>query len=275
MRKRIAIYGCMLLFLLDKTEIMVMAQDTLSRPVPYAYVREADVMWSKEIWRVIDLREKINLPLYYPLDEQPNKKSLFRIIQKGIYSGNISKVFSYDVFTNEFGALMKLSDSNKAMTETIDAKDSVGGPLLDQFGNQLIYQDTIKPEQIAQYWVKEVWFFDKQRSVMEVRITGIAPVIVIDDPQNDRFAYKPLFWLSYPDCRNYFAQYKCYNAFNDSDWRNFDEIFQKRFFNSYILEESNVYGRPITAYAQGKDALLEAERIKEDIFRFEEDIWHR
>lgn len=275
MRKRIAIYGCILLGLLGRKDMQVIAQDTLSRPILYPYVREADIMWSKEIWRVIDLREKINLPFFYPLDELPNRKSLFRIIQKGIYAGKIKEVYEYDIFTNELGSRLKLPEAKSRMTETIDVKDSVGNSLLDPLGNLVTMQDTIKPEQIAQYWIKEIWFFDKQRSVLEVRIMAIAPVIIIEDPEMDRFGYKPLFWLSYPDCRNYFAEFKGYNPFNDSDRRNFDELFQKRFFSSYIQKESNVYGRPISAYAKGEEALLESERIKEDIFKFEEGLWHR
>ena len=109
---------------------------------------------------------------------------------------------------------------------------------------------------------------------MEVRILGLAPVIEIDDPVNERFSYKPLFWLYYPDCRNYFVQFKWYNPYNDGDRINYDQLFQKRFFSSYILKESNVYDRPIPAYAQGMEALMESDRIKEKIFKFEEDLWN-
>jgi gliding motility associated protien GldN len=242
--------------------------------IPYVYVREADVMWSKRIWRVIDLREKMNLPLYYPLDDLPERSSLFRVIQKGLSSGKISKVFDFDVFTNEFGAPLTRQQVLNRMTETIDVKDPEGNPLVDADGKQVTIQDTLKPDRIMQYWIKEEWFFDKQRSVLDVRIIAIAPVIETGDPESGRFSYKPLFWLYYPDCRTIFAENKVYNPWNDSQWLSFDELFQKRFFSSYINQESNVYGRPISAYAQGAEALFEAERIKESIFKWEDDLWH-
>ncbi|MEK6615689.1 MAG: gliding motility protein GldN, partial [Bacteroidota bacterium] len=109
----------------------------------------------------------------------------------------------------------------------------------------------------------------------DVRIIAIAPVIENNQPDIGKFGYRPLFWLYYPACRNYFAQFYCYNPSNDAEWRTFDEIFHKRMFNSYVFMESNVYNRPITAYlsGQGMDQLLEAERIKNVIFDMEHDMW--
>lgn len=249
-------------------------QPLKAQAMPYTFVREADVMWSKNIWRVIDLREKINHPLYYPIDDLPERRSLFRIIQQGINSGKITSIFEYDVFTNEFGPVMMPASAQRAMTETIDVKTPEGEPLTDEYGNPVTLQDTLRPDRIVQYWLKETWFFDRKRSVMEVRITGIAPVIEVGDPESDRFSYKPLFWIYFPSCRNYFSDNKCYNPYNDSQWITYDDLFCKRIFGSYIRQESNVFGRPIAAYAQGEEALLESERIKEYIFKFEKDLWH-
>lgn len=246
------------------------------KPIPYVYEREADIMWQKRIWRVIDLREKINHPLYYPIDDLAKRPSLWRVIQSGIYSGKITTVFEYDAFTSEFGRELTLAEISKAMTTDIAMKDSIGEPLMDSLGNQIMKPDTIKPDGIAQYFVKEDWFFEKQRSVMDVRILSICPVIEVDDPVNSKFTYKPLFWLYYPAVRNYFAQFYCYNPYNDAEWRTYDEIFHKRMFSSYVSMESNVYNRPIAAYLQGQgmEMLLEAERVKDDIFKFEHDMWH-
>lgn len=277
MRKRMHTYMLGLLFFLNLRAGEGIAQTGIGdppKPIPYVYVREADVMWSKRVWRVIDLREKINFPLYYPEDELPERISFFRMIQKGIQSGKITQVFDFDIFSNEFGPLLTAEETKNKMTETIEVKDPEGEPLLDPSGNAVTIQDTLKPDRIAQYWIKEDWFFDKLRSVMDVRILGIAPVIEVGDPSTGRFGYKALFWLYFPACRNYFAAHKVYNPSNDASRINFDQLFAKRIFSSYVRMESNVYNRSISSYAQGEEALFEAERIKESIFNFEQDMWH-
>ena len=53
----------------------------------------------------------------------------------------------------------------------------------------------------------------------------------------------------------------------------FDDLFWKRMFQSYIEKESNIYDREIDTYKSGINALLESEKIKEKIFRFEHDLW--
>lgn len=246
------------------------------KPMPYVYEREADIMWQKRIWRVIDLREKINHPLYYPTENLAKRPSLWKVIQNGIYTGKITTVFGFDIFTMEFGQALTLPEISKVMTEPLAMKDSVGDPIMDSLGNQVFIPDTINPDKIAQYYVKEDWFFEKQRSVMDVRIIAIAPVIESEDASSGKFTYKPLFWLYYPAIRNYLAQYYSYNPYNDAEWRTYDEIFHKRMFNSYTYMESNVYNRTIAAYlpGQGMDQMLESERIKDDIFKFEHDMWH-
>ena len=246
------------------------------KPIPYTNVREADVIWAKRIWRVIDLRQKINHPLYYPVDDNPKRPSLFRVIQNGIATGKITTVFEFDVYTNEFGNAMTLPEISKSMTTMIDVKDSAGNPLFDSLGRQVQKPDTLKPDAIAQYFIKEDWFFDKQRSIMDVRIISIAPVIESSDPSSGKFTYHPLFWLYYPAIRSYLAQNYCFNPYNDSEWRSYDEIFHKRLFDSYTYMETNVYNRAVAAYlgGQGMEQMLESERIKDDIFKFEHDMWH-
>jgi hypothetical protein len=54
------------------------------RVVPYTHIREADVIWARRVWRTIDLREKMNHPLYFPTEAINDRKSLFDVIRQGL-----------------------------------------------------------------------------------------------------------------------------------------------------------------------------------------------
>lgn len=240
------------------------------KPIPYTYLREADVMFAKRIWRVLDMREKINLPLYYPTEPIKNRLCLFDVIRKGLEEGALH---AYDraVIDDEFQYEMPLS----LVKSKLNSMDTVLTPNINTgLMDTVLVPKQVEASRITQFWVKEDWFFDKQRSVMEVRILGIAPLQEKMDQAGEFRSYEPLFWVYFPECRPYFAQYEVFNRFNDSERRTFDDVFHKRLFSSYIRKESNVYDRIIIEYAKSIDALLESERIKNDLFLMEHDMWH-
>jgi gliding motility associated protien GldN len=131
-----------------------------------------------------------------------------------------------------------------------------------------------KSEDIVQYRLKEDWFIDKERSVLDVRIIAIAPVVYKVDPNSNQIAgLKEVFWLYFPHCRFVFNNYFVYNDKNDAQWMSFDDVFWKRRFNSVIYKESNTYDRKIETYRAGVDALFESEQIKNEIRNIEHDVW--
>ena len=137
----------------------------------------------------------------------------------------------------------------------------------DRDTNWILSQD------IIQYKLKEDWFFDKERSVLDVRIIAIAPVIYSKDTEGQIQGARDLFWLYFPHCRFVLNNYFVFNTKNDAQWMSFDDLFWKRKFSCTIFKENNVFDRKIESYKTGVDALFEAERIKEEIRTIEHDVW--
>ena len=240
------------------------------KPVPYQYLRESDVMWSKIIWRRINLIEKINLPLYYPTTTMDDRKSLIQLIMWGIKNKSLT-AFATDNFDTQL-TLSKIDEKFGATTDTIFDIDPDTGEQIS-----IIEKKKADYGEIKEILLKEMWFFDKQRSVMEVRVIGIAPIRVSyrpDDLEQASARHTLMFWIYYPEARNIFANQPVYNAQNQAEENTFDDIFFKRLFSGYVYKESNVYNdREVNTYTTGLEVLLESERIKQKIFDFEHDLW--
>jgi len=240
------------------------------KAIPYQFVREADVMFSKVIWRRVDVTEKQNLPLYYPTEEMQDRKSLIQLIMWGVKNKSLT-AFSTDEFSGQ-RTLAEIDERFGGSTDTIyDIDEDTGETIPFVTKTQADYSE------VRQYLIKEMWFFDNQRSVMEVRTIGICPIRAYyrdDDLEQTDAKFTKLFWIYYPEARNIFANNPVYNPENQSDTKTFDDIFFKRMFSGFIYLESNVYNnRLINEYTTGLQVLIISEKIKEEIFNYEHDLW--
>ncbi|MEM9023283.1 MAG: gliding motility protein GldN, partial [Bacteroidota bacterium] len=212
---------------------------TTAKPIPYTPLREADVMWSRRIWRRIDLRQKLNHPLYYPENPVGDRWSLFDVLQCAIL--NRGTITAYDPGPLGDNDMFTAPMTAMEVEELLITTDTI--PVINLQGEQEMVPVTerISSRDIRFYDIKEEWFFDRQRSVMDVRIIGICPMVIKRDETTGAFrGYKPLFWVYYPEARHTLANYKAYLPHNDIDLWSYDDLFWKRRFNSYIVKRSNV-----------------------------------
>lgn len=237
------------------------------KPIPYPPLRKADVMWSKRIWRVIDMKQKLNQPFYYPVEPHNDWRSFMQVVMDALKEGSIT---AYDISnTDEFLVPLTYQEIINRQTDSLYQTLTRPYPPYDTY-DTVIYTE-FEPADVYRIRVKEDWYFDKQRSQMMVRIIGICPVMIIEKEGEERIT--PLFWIYYPEARPVFAKAEVYNRRNDAERRTYDEVFLKRMFSSFIYKEQNVYDRRISEYATGLDALLESERVKNELFEFEHDLW--
>ena len=229
--------------------------------LPYQPIREADVFWEKRVWRVIDIREKMNLPFAYP--EMP----FFSILMDAAVNGDITV---YSTEDDKFSASLP-ADEVATMGATADTVITFDP---ETYEEQIqVVRNELNPEDVNRFRIKEVWFFDEQTSTLQARILGIAPMIDVKD-ENGNFRYeKPMFWAYYPECREILARHKVFNQGNDAAPMTWEDTFEMRFFSSYIMKASNVHDYRLQDTYSGVDQLLEADKIKQEIFNWEHDLW--
>jgi gliding motility associated protien GldN len=253
-------------------------------PIAYGYIDDRDVLWSKTIWEIIDLNERINFPYYYPTINNGllsnNRKSLFRILYDNIASGEITEIYSTSYFIESekltFEDLTDVLVSRNLSSEGISKSNA---------GEQVTEDDydtyKIESDKISQYRIKGTWYFDKRLGELKYRLLGIAPVApdvstLSQGPEAMKDALVPLFWIWFPDAREALANNGVFNTRNSSQPITYDHMLNSRRFNATIYREENVYeDRQVNEYIY-EDALrqlLESERIKSEIRDFEQDMW--
>ena len=256
------------------------------KPLPYGYVHDRDVLMGKTTWEFIDLDERVNFPLYFPVDTAfvgKERRSLFQVLLNGIKSGEITEVYGDDYF-NSKKTLKDMSSTFKYIDTLDTGKDEInnyyddyksGAKVLDK---QYINETELDASDISGYKIKGFWYFDKRQSELKYRLLAICPMATEarDKAKGNTDAIE-LFWVFFPSIRDVLHEAKAFNDKNSAMPITFDHLLNSRRFSGLIYKEENVYGdRTIDAYMKdnAQMQLLESERVKEKIRNFEQDMWN-
>jgi gliding motility associated protien GldN len=231
--------------------------------IAYDHLREADIKWKKRLWRVIDFQEKLNLPFAHP------KMGLVNILHEAAKKGEIEVYQSSDA-GEVFKEPMNVQDVAQigASIDTVSRVNFETG-----LEERVVTTNTFNPETVKKLRIKEDWLFDIETSTMVVRILGLSFMREKYNEAGEYVADIPMYWIYYPDVRKILATNQVYNIKNDANTTSWEDIFEMRYFNSYIMKESNVQDRRIESYATNLDLLYESDRIHNEIRDKESDFW--
>lgn len=254
---------------LDKPDANVVKRNHYKErlPIQYPPLREADLMWQKRVWREIDFVQKQNHPFYFPVEPKYGRASFASVVIDSIKSGNIvayehnePMLFQLPMTPPQFE---KSLTSSRTISTIEQAADGSQRPV------EKIIEQEMAPSDIRRIRLMEDWYFDKQRSMFEVRIIGIA--FIAQDPDGKM---TPKFWIYYPHARRALSRAEnLAMGGNRANSYSYTTMLEKRTFSGLITKVDNVYDRYINSYTKQEEALYEAERLKREILEFENDLW--
>jgi len=247
------------------------------KPLEYGYVADRDILYSKMTWEKIVLDERVNFPLYYPIDANnisSDRRSLYDVLMANIKNGRIKNIYDDSYFNGkrtlkDIESALSRVDTTEVGIEQINTGEALSEEYIDR--------RDISAAEIREYHIKGLWYFDKRQSELKYRLLGIAPVApdvnFIDDENPDLVE---LFWVFFPDAREVLHEAKAFNNKNSALRFSFDHILNSRRFQGYIYKEENIQGnRAVSEYISDNALmqLLESDRIKDKIRDFEQDMW--
>lgn len=263
----------------QKTEAQITYDN--DNPLPYGYVDDRDILWSKTTWEIIDLDERVNFPLYYPIDTNnigSERRSLYDVLVKNIKNGNISEVYADSYFSEkrtlrDIEGSLVYSDTTDLGIEQFNAVGSVDAEYVRRF--------TLDAGDIEEWRIRGVWYLDKLQGELRYRLLALCPVA--NEARSKAFpddgldAKVELFWIWYPGVREILHEAKAFNRKNTSQPISFDHLLNSRRFNALIYKDDNVQGdRGVADYISDNALmqLLESDRIKDQIRNIEIDLWN-
>ena len=242
-------------------------QSDLDSYLEYEFIDDRDILWSKIVYEKIDLSERLNFPLLFPIDDdlyENTRKSLWRVLKENILNGNITKIYS------------DVNDNFRYPLAPDEVKDIVATKI--DFGDGELIPKEVGSDDITGYRIKGMWYFDKRRGELMYRLLGLMPVGEdLKNTDGDEEKKTNLFWIWYPSIREILHNELVFNDTSNANRISFDQLLLSRRFSSYIYKEDNLYGdRAISAYKnKGLESILESARIKKEILDFEQDLWNR
>jgi gliding motility associated protien GldN len=226
--------------------------------IPYAYLVAHFVKWTKRTWTTIDLQEKTNYLLF---KDPQNKKTLAELVFEGIAHSQI-KAFADENFMQVLSYKeLRRKMCAERVVKTFDSQGTVK--------STSIFSDSLKSDDIVRLTIKEDWFFERERSVLNVEIISIA----FERYNKENKIYKPLFWLYYPQCRSFFSKQQAINVSVNSQQRTFDELFSKRMFQSQVEKETNVYDNYLFSWEKALNPGQKKDSLQKISAELEKNIW--
>ena len=267
------------------------ALDSLADTLAIVNHRYDDVVWSRTVYRIIDMRDKQNFQLYFPMIPTDEYRSLFRVVMDAVVNGSLNAYSKVEREISPLYTVQLTKDSIRHLiasvtVDTINRNTTKNelistDPITQKLSiSNFLYKDYVKNQ--LKFLIQEVYFFDKHTSRLYSKIIGIAPIYALTEgnlsgvntDQVSYFQSSVICWFLFDELRPYLARQYVIPSGNDTQRLTYDDFFSQHLFSSYILGDSNINNRTLLQYLTNPDKIRkEQKRIETELLNFEQDLW--
>lgn len=268
--------------------LQTLEMDAMADTIATVYHRSDDVVWSRVVYKIIDMRDKQNYQLYFPTRPNDEYESLFRLMLTAITQGvpmyrrnarEIKPMWDEQLTGNDLSQAFAYNEYREDNLIQVDPVTNEA--TISDYQYQLYVRNQIK------FLIQEVFFFDKHYSRLYSKIMAIAPLYALN-PDNIEannsmryFQNSILGWFAFDDLRPLMIKQLVIPKKNDTQRLTFDDFFVQNLYSSYLLGDSNMYNRMLLDYGtiiadttQFTNYIKsEQNQIQTDLLNFEMDMW--
>ncbi len=275
---------------------------SLSDTIAIVNHRRDDIVWSRIIYRIIDMREKQNSQLYFPVTPTVKYKNLLRVILEATVNDTLKGYEKKDediqpawnkepICKEKFADFFidcdwDSTDAKIRKTSVIKNDPITNKPIINEYAYGSYSKNSLK------YIIQEIVFFNKHYSKMYSKIIAIAPyyskneinltklnlggIAKTDESIWNYFQSSVVCWFLYDELRPYIAKELIVPNGNENQRMTFDDFFTQRLFYSYLLGDSNMFDKMLLqTYSDPVSLRREQQRIEYELMNIEQDIWEQ
>ena len=234
---------------------------------PVAATMDEDVVWRRDIYRIIDLNEDTNAGLYYPVEAVGSQMNLFTYMFKLMMRQRIN-AYEYRLDGNEV-----FNDASKIKPLAFLDNYHI---YYEKKGNGInIDNSDIPSKEVKSYYIKESAYYDQRSATFHTKVIALCPIMSREDDFGDAPQTYPLFWVKYDDIAPYLSkQIIMTSDLNNAATMTLDDYFTKNMYRGKIYKTTNMLGKTLAQYCKSDSAMTkEQKRIEGELIAFEKNIW--
>ena len=248
---------------LDMSKNKIMASPSVSAD---------DITWQRDVFRMLDLNDSKNAPLYFPPQPDGERQNLFSLLFENVALGKL-KVYDYldgkEVFTEDYQVKF-----NELLDRFWIPYEKEPDPKSPQDTLYKVETVDIPSNEVTLYYIKESYYLDQRTSSVKRKVLCFCPVLVREDETGETRRY-PLFWVPFDQARQLLSTHSLSTSnYNAASRMTIYDYFMRHQYKGDIYKVYNLQNQNIMNYCTTPEEIAaEQARLEKELDMMLNGLW--